>query len=103
MTVDELSEYLKHHGLELRERLLDGSYQPQPVRRVDIPKPDGKARALGLSTVLDRFIQQAIAQHSAPNGNPTFTRTATDFAHNAQPIKRCALCKRASVKATAGW
>jgi group II intron reverse transcriptase/maturase len=62
MTVDELPGYLKEHWLELRERLMAGTYYPQPLRRVQIPKPDGRVRLLGIPTVLDRFIQQAIAQ-----------------------------------------
>ena len=51
MTVDELLGYLKEHGPELREQLLKGTYQPQPVRRVEIPKPDGGVRKLGIPTV----------------------------------------------------
>ena len=62
MSVDALPGYLKEHWLELRERLMAGTYHPQPVRRVQIPKPDGRVRLLGIPTVLDRFIQQAIAQ-----------------------------------------
>jgi RNA-directed DNA polymerase len=53
MTVDDLTGYLKQHWLEIREQLLSGTYQPQPVRRVEIPKPDGGVRKLGVPTVLE--------------------------------------------------
>ncbi len=62
MTVDELPKFLSKHWLQIRQHLIDGSYCPKPVKRVEIPKPDGRKRKLGIPTVLDRFIQQAIAQ-----------------------------------------
>src|SRR6266567_4470157 len=62
MTVHDLAGYLKEHWPTLREQLLSGTYKPQPVRRVEIPKPDGGVRKLGIPTVLDRFIQQAVMQ-----------------------------------------
>ena len=63
MTVDQLGDYLKQHWPAIREQLLNGTYEPKPVRRVEIPKPDGGGvRKLGIPTVLDRFIQQAVMQ-----------------------------------------
>ena len=62
MTVGALSAHLKAHWPTIRAQLLDGSYDPQPVRRVEIPKPAGGVRALGVPTVLDRFVQQAVLQ-----------------------------------------
>ena len=60
MTVDDLTGYLREHWQPIRERLLRGDYCPQPVKEVSIPKPGGGTRRLGIPTVLDRFIQQAI-------------------------------------------
>jgi len=60
MTVEALSAYLKEHWPTIRAQLLDGSYAPQAVRRVEIPKPSGGVRALGVPTVLDRFIQPLV-------------------------------------------
>src|SRR5450432_1321578 len=62
MTVQQLPEYLKQHWPAIREQMLSGTYKPQPVKRVEIPKPDGGVRKLGIPTVLDRFIQQAVMQ-----------------------------------------
>jgi retron-type reverse transcriptase len=62
ITVEQRPEYLKHHWGNIRQQLLSGTYKPQPVKRVEIPKPDGRKRKLGIPTVIDRLIQQAIAQ-----------------------------------------
>ena len=66
MKVEELLPYLKRHGENLKHTLLEGKYRPQPVRRVEIPKPDGGIRLLGIPTAVDRMIQQAIAQVLSP-------------------------------------
>ncbi|MGI8732632.1 MAG: hypothetical protein ACR2LM_04945, partial [Pyrinomonadaceae bacterium] len=60
MRVEELKPYLQQHWTTLRAQLLSGSYEPQPVRRVEIPKADGGKRKLGIPTAVDRFIQQAV-------------------------------------------
>jgi len=62
LTVNQLGKYLKRHWLKIRASILDGTYQPLLVRRKDIPKPDGGVRLLGIPAVVDRVIQQAIAQ-----------------------------------------
>lgn len=60
MTVDELPDYLKRNWETIKQQLLQGKYKPNPVKRVEIPKPDGGVRQLGIPTVTDRFIQQAV-------------------------------------------
>jgi RNA-directed DNA polymerase len=79
MRVEELPGYLEEHWLTIREQLLVGSYKPQPVKRVEIPKPDGGMRKLGIPTVLDRLIQQAVLQVLQPRWNPTFSEHSYGF------------------------
>ena len=62
MNVEQLPEHLKKHWPTIREHLLNGTYKPQPVKRVEIPKPGGGVRKLGIPTAVDRFIQQAVMQ-----------------------------------------
>jgi group II intron reverse transcriptase/maturase len=79
MTVDGLSAHLAKHWEALREQLLAGSYQPSPVKRQQIPKPGGGIRELGIPTVLDRYIQQAILQVLQPRFDPTFSQSSYGF------------------------
>lgn len=79
MTVDELLPYCREHWPRVREELQSGMYQPHPVRRVDIPKPGGGIRTLGIPTVLDRMIQQALHQVLTPIFDPTFSADSFGF------------------------
>jgi RNA-directed DNA polymerase len=79
LKVGELSGYLKQHWPTIREQLLRGTYQPQPVRRVEIPKPDGGVRKLGIPTVLDRLIQQAVMQVLQHKWDRTFSDHSYGF------------------------
>ena len=73
MTIEEAFEWLKEHNHELTERIRKGHYTPSPVRRVEIPKPDGGMRKLGIPTVIDRIIQQAMSQQLIPIYEPKFS------------------------------
>jgi RNA-directed DNA polymerase len=82
MTVDGITDYLKQHWPAIREQLLNGTYEPKPVRRVEIPKPDGGGvRKLGIPSVLDRFIQQAVMQVLQRRWDPTFS----DYSYGFRP------------------
>lgn len=92
MEVEHLLQYLKENGEELKKSVLDGKYHPNPVRRVEIPKDNGKMRTLGIPTAVDRVIQQAIAQELSPFFEPQFVETSYGFrpkrsAHDA--LRKC--------------
>ena len=92
LTIDELQKYLKEHGEQLRKAILDGDYTPNPVRRVEIPKDNGKKRKLGIPTVVDRVVQQSITQVLSPIFEKTFSDNSFGFrpkrgCHGA--LKRC--------------
>ncbi len=79
MRVDELRTFIIDKWLTIKQKLLEGRYKPSPVRRVEIPKPDGGIRLLGIPTVLDRLIQQAIAQELNKIYDPTFSESSYGF------------------------
>jgi RNA-directed DNA polymerase len=79
MSVEDLPAYLKEHWPAIRGQLLAGTYKPQPVRRVEIPKASGGTRPLGIPTVLDRFIQQAVMQVLQAEWDRTFSETSFGF------------------------
>lgn len=94
MKVDELLQYLKENGDSLRQSLLDSSYKPNPVRRVEIPKQDGKKRPLGIPTAVDRVIQQAIAQVLNPIFEETFSENSYGFRTNRNAHQAILKCKQ---------
>ena len=91
MTVEDALPWLREHREELLESIRQGKYKPQPVRRKEIPKPDGGVRKLGIPTVIDRIIQQAIAQQLVPIYEPLFSEDTYGFRPNRsaqQAIKK---------------
>lgn len=102
MTVDELGAHLKANWPSIRAQLVAGSYQPKPVKRVEIPKPDGRKRLLGIPTVVDRFIQQAVAQVVQQQWEPHFHPNSYGFrpGRNAHQAVRYA---QATIRQGFGW
>ena len=93
MKVDELLQYLKENGDTLRQSILEGNYKPNPVRRVEIPKQDGKKRPLGIPTAVDRVIQQAIAQVLSPIFEEKFSDNSYGFRPNKSAHQAILKCK----------
>ena len=92
MTVDELLPFLEENGDQVKQAIMEGTYKPKPVRRVEIPKPDGGIRLLGIPTVLDRVIQQAIAQVLTPIYEEEFSEFSYGFRPKRdghQAIRKC--------------
>jgi len=79
MTIEDAKAYLREHWPSIRSQLLSGTYQPQPVKRVEIPKPDGGVRKLGVPCVVDRLIQQALLQVLQEQWDPTFSEHSYGF------------------------
>jgi RNA-directed DNA polymerase len=79
MTIEDARAYLREHWPNIRSQLLSGTYQPQPVKRVEIPKPDGGVRKLGVPCVVDRLIQQALLQVLQEKWDPTFSEHSYGF------------------------
>src|SRR5438045_9659711 len=73
MTIDDTKDYLREHWPSIRSQLLEGTYQPRPVKRVEIPKPEGGVRKLGVPCVVDRLIQQAVLQVLHAPWDPTLS------------------------------
>jgi len=94
LSIDETAAYLREHWPTIRDRLLQGVYAPQPVKRVEIPKPDGGVRKLGVPCVVDRLIQQAVLQVLQKRWDPTFSEHSYGFrpgrsAHQAVAQSQC--------------
>ena len=102
MTVGELKAFLLEHWPRIKEDLLGGRYRPQPVRRVDIPKPGGGSRTLGIPTVLDRLIQQAMHQVLSPLFDPGFSAASYGF-RPGRSAHQAVLAARGHVAAGRRW
>ena len=94
MTIDAAEEYLREHWPTIREQLLKGNYQPQPVKRVEIPKPDGGIRKLGIPCVVDRLIQQAVLQVLQRQWDPTFSEHSYGFRPGRSAFQAVAQAQR---------
>ena len=90
VTVDELGDYIKENWNDIKEQIRRREYKPQPVRRVEIPKPNGGVRKLGIPTVMDRVIQQGIVQVISPMCEPLFS----EWSYGFRPNRSCEMAIR---------
>ncbi len=97
MKVRELKPYLRDNWVRIREELLEGVYKPRPVKRVEIPKSDGGVRLLGIPTVVDRLIQQALHQVLTPVFDPEFSDSSYGF-RRGRSAKQVVLRAREHIK-----
>ena len=108
MTTEQLESHFRRHGEKIRAKLLAGRWTPSPVRRVEIPKPHGGQRLLGIPTVMDRLLQQALLQVLTPIFEPGFgnrysASRATDFGRGGARTRRYARRGDTSARARTGW
>ena len=90
ITVDNVSDYIKENWDSIRNQIRNRKYKPQPVRRVEIPKPNGGVRKLGIPTVMDRVIQQGIVQVISPMCEPLFS----EWSYGFRPNRSCEMAVR---------
>lgn len=84
INIEEIDDYLKENWVNIRDKIRERKYKPKPVRRVEIPKPDGGVRNLGVPTVVDRIIEQAIVQRLTPIVEPHFSEYSYGFQTKSQ-------------------
>ena len=96
MKVDDLLDYLRSNGAELVQSIKEGRYEPSPVRRVFIPKENGQKRPLGIPTVVDRFVQQAVGRVRSLQYELVFS----DNSHGFRPARSCSTASTALARPT---
>ena len=92
ITVDEIDQYLRENWVDIRDKIRKRKYKPKPVRRVEIPKSNGGVRNLGFPTVVDRVIEQAIAQVLTPIAEPHFSEYSYGFRRNEEHSRQQLNC-----------
>ena len=103
MTIGDARDYLREHWPSIRSQLVEGTYQPQPVKRVEIPKPEGGVRKLGVPCVVDRLIQQALLQVLQKRWDPTFSKYSYGFRPGHSAHQAVAQAQQAQQYIAAGY